>query len=298
MVRIVLFVLITVSAGIYFGGSNKVAHFRYEIYGEEMLWDPTFLNMDTQILGWFFPKGQVALFLDQNEFIGPNTFIGMIYAEILQIMYGSYYIWGNALGIYLAYQYYLACKRGDGAGMASSSSSSSSSIRPTKLKEERMTHDQHWRRLMMFMTAWTGTYVLNFTMNLLFPAVSPRIYIAEEYENEISGLFFANMIRSALKGAAANSYSAFPSGHCGMSWLPAYMAHRMGFSRYAYYAKIAAVLITSATIVLRYHYFVDMLFATVLFTFGIIAGNLYSQDVYEKHVIGPARKHEDESFDV
>ncbi len=39
----------------------------------------------------------------------------------------------------------------------------------------------------MFLTGWLGTFLLNFALNLTFPAVSPRIYLADEYQFEIKG---------------------------------------------------------------------------------------------------------------
>ena len=284
LIRVGLIVTLTVAAGIYFGGSNQVARFRYELYGEAMLWDATLLQWDNVLWGWIFPKGQLALYLDTHPYIGPTTTIGKVYAEVLQIMYASYYLWGNAIAVYLLLQYVFSCWKPAGVWQTILSKIEHHIVGDTTSRA--LTPEQHWRRLMMFSTAWTGTYILNFTLNMMVPAVSPRIYLAREYQHEIEGLYFANMIRSALTGAAANSFSAFPSGHCGLSWLPAYMAHRFRFARYAKIVRGAAVLITLATIVLRYHYFVDMLFATILLGFGVAAGNLYSQSVYDACVLG------------
>ena len=58
-------------------------------------------QMDDFLLGWLFPKGQLALALDGNAYVGPATVIGKIVAEVLQILYASYYFWGNGLLIYL-----------------------------------------------------------------------------------------------------------------------------------------------------------------------------------------------------
>jgi hypothetical protein len=81
----------------------------------------------------------------------------------------------------------------------------------------------------MFLTAWLGTFLFNFLLNLAVPAMSPRIHIALEYTNEIKGIYFANLIRKALTSAASNTFSAFPSGHCGLSWLTAYIGYRIEY---------------------------------------------------------------------
>lgn len=65
--------------------------------------------MDNALLGWLFPKGQLALYLDTQSDFGVTTGIGRVYAEILQILYISYYFWGNAIGVWLAYQYFYYC---------------------------------------------------------------------------------------------------------------------------------------------------------------------------------------------
>ena len=284
VMRVSLIVTLTVAAGIYFGGSNQVARFRYELYGDAMLWDATLLHSDTLLWGWILPQGQLALWLDANEWMGPTTLVGNVYAEILQIMYASYYLWGNAMAVYLLLQYVVSCWTRTGRFQTILSRIETSVVGDTT--SPNLTPEQHWRRLMMFSTAWTGTYILNFTINLMVPAVSPRIYLAQEYQHDIEGLYFCHRIRSALKGAAANSFSAFPSGHCGLSWLSAVLAHRFGFRRYAKVVRGAAVLITLATIVLRYHYFVDALSATLLLAFGMAAGNLYRQSAFDACVTG------------
>jgi len=92
--------------------------------------------------------------------------------------------------------------------------------------------------------------------------------------------FFANMIRSALTSAASNTFSAFPSGHCGLSWLTVVIAHRIGYVTYAKISGLAAALITLATLVLRYHYFVDALFSVVLVLFGALVGGFGSPKHY------------------
>jgi hypothetical protein len=38
--------------------------------------------MDEALLGWAFPRGQLSLWLDTNEYIGVTTTIGMLYTEV------------------------------------------------------------------------------------------------------------------------------------------------------------------------------------------------------------------------
>jgi hypothetical protein len=258
--RLAQFILLATAVIIFFDGTNIANRARYAREGDDLLQDEALLAMDDTLLGWAFPKGQISLWLDKNKYIGVTSTIGMIYTEILQVMYASYYLWGNGLGAWLAAHYFYRVL-----------------YRKTRSRTDKM----EWRRIQMFLTAWLGTFLFNFLLNLAVPAVSPRIYLKDLYVNEVKGLYFANLIRKALTSAASNTFSAFPSGHCGLSWLTAYIGYRIGYPRFFKASLAAAITITLATLVLRYHYFVDMLFATTLLAFGVFVGNFQSQRVYD-----------------
>ncbi len=55
--------------------------------------------------------------------------------------------------------------------------------------------------------AWVMTYFLNFLGNLLVPAVSPRIYLANFYEEQIEGIYFAVRFLLLLLGFLFVTYS-------------------------------------------------------------------------------------------
>lgn len=60
----------------------------------------------------------------------------------------------------------------------------------------------------MYLTAWVGTFLLNFLLNLVFPAVSPRIYIADEYRNEVRGTAGLKPDLCLLHSERGNFFSA------------------------------------------------------------------------------------------
>eukprot|EP01006_Ploeotia_vitrea_P027281 TRINITY_DN60129_c0_g1_i1.p1 TRINITY_DN60129_c0_g1~~TRINITY_DN60129_c0_g1_i1.p1 ORF type:complete len:462 (+),score=176.61 TRINITY_DN60129_c0_g1_i1:8-1393(+) len=277
LVRFVAFVLLIIAVPLYFTGSNVALHSRFAVEGRAMLYDDVLLRMDEMLLGWLFPRGQLALWLDTNEFVGGRSWISPFYVDVLQVMYASYYLWGNAFAVWLMYKFWVG-EAASGDVRDDDLKSAEGKLKRTIAMYERtrLTSNQLWRRVCMFVTAWVSTYLFNFALNIVFPAVSPRIYLASDYTNELNGLLFTRLIRGALTKAAANSYSAFPSGHCGLSWLAAYASYRMGYEKFGRIAGVAAVLITSATQVLRYHYFVDMVFAIALLACGALAGNLSS----------------------
>jgi hypothetical protein len=101
---------------IFYDGSNVINRHRYAQRGETMLYDEVLLKMDEALLGWLYPKGQLALYLDTQPDFGVTTEFGRIYAEIFQVLYISYYFWGNAIGVILAanYFYYSVYKKNKG----------------------------------------------------------------------------------------------------------------------------------------------------------------------------------------
>jgi len=268
--RLLQFLLFASAVIIFFDGTNIANRARYAREGKALLHDEMLLRMDTALLGWAFPKGQISLWLDTNTVIGVTSTIGILCTEVLQVMYASYYLWGNGLGAWLAFQYFYRM------------------LYLKQAKTARRSDRVEWRRIQMFLTAWLGTFLFNFLLNLAVPAVSPRIYIATDYKNEVRGVFFANLIRRALTSAASNTFSAFPSGHCGLSWLTAYIGYRIGYRQFFRASFAAAITITTATLCLRYHYFVDMLFATVLLGFGVWLGGFITQPLYDQSITATA----------
>jgi len=274
LTRGVQFVLLMLSVLIYYDGSNVVNRYRYAQIGDAMLYDEVLLKMDESLLGWLYPRGQLALYLDTQPTFGVTSVFGEVYAEVFQILYVSYYFWGNAIGVYLAFQYfYFHVYRKDAS--------------QTK---KRLA----WRRVQMFVTAWVGGFVMNHLINLIFPAVSPRIYIKDLYVNELKGLWVLKGLRSAVTNAAANTFSAFPSGHCGLSILAVLLSVRLNLSKlYTAVVALTTVLIVLATQVLRYHYFVDFLFSFIVVAFGAWLGGFVTAQQF-KSSLGTGVEAEDE----
>jgi hypothetical protein len=164
---------------LYHLGTHKTIHLM-----ERELWDSTLLHLDRTILGGFFPEGQLALWADGSTWIGPDSFLGRSVTEVLQLLYFSYYIWGNALVIYMGLDYFYACFKNG------------------------WRHDKgRWRKIQMLLLCFVGTYLLNYSVNFIFPAVSPRIYLADRYQNELRGFWIGDLMRYVLPRPIAR----FPS---------------------------------------------------------------------------------------
>eukprot|EP01135_Chromosphaera_perkinsii_P006381 Nk52_evm110s485 gene=Nk52_evmTU110s485 len=215
---------------------------------ERKLYDFALTSIDDLLLGFAFPHGQIALWTDKNEWIGPTSLVGKLLTEVLTVFYVSYYLWGVVVALLLLRD----------LGKAHGSN-------PLKA------NSIEWSRTQMFMCTWLGTYMLNFLLNLIFPAVSPRLYLVDQYTNPLEGFAIADALNKSVKEAAKGSFGAFPSGHVAISWAVA-LAGKHHYPFYGKIASYAASLITAATLVLRYHYFIDALGAMVLVYFGLSFG--------------------------
>jgi hypothetical protein len=166
-VRAVMIAVMLTAVLLYHLGTHKTIHLM-----ERELWDSTLLHLDRTILGGFFPEGQLALWADGSTWIGPDSFLGRSITEVLQLLYFSYYIWGNALVIYMGLDYFYACFKNG------------------------WRHDKgRWRKIQMLLLCFVGTYLLNYSVNFIFPAVSPRIYLADRYQNELRGFWVGDLMR-------------------------------------------------------------------------------------------------------
>jgi len=218
--------------------------------------DSYLLEMDKWLLGWLFPEGQVALWLDKSEILNPATFVGRLITEILQLSYTSYYLWGYLTLLMLMYRYAWSCYKGESA-------------------------DVKLIQLKMYICGWLFTYYLNFFFNLAFPAKSPRIYMKESYSHPLNGFGLAGHLRMA--STDDSSFGTFPSGHVGGSFVAALYGIRL-FGGFGKLSTVAAIFITFATVLLRYHYFVDVIGAIPVVLMGLLFGLFLPSDRYHKYV--------------
>ena len=203
--------------------------------------DAELLSWDVALLGWLFPQGQLALFLDTAPYISPSSFLGRFIVEILNVFYISYYVWGYAvfvlLGGYCLYYHF----------------------RPAGSKEEEK--HEALKRLETFVGIWAAGFLVTFFMNLSVPAVSPRLYLKPLYKTEITGFGLAKLTRSAFE--VDKSFGTFPSGHVSESYAIAWAASciltpNKWHMRFRYWLWLASTLIAIATLWLRYHYVIDV----------------------------------------
>ncbi len=92
--RLLLYVLLATGPGVYYDGSNQALRPRYAQEGSDMLYDGFLVQLDEALVGFLWPFGQLALWLDQSPLIGPASFVGRCYTEVLQVRsYGCMDVW-------------------------------------------------------------------------------------------------------------------------------------------------------------------------------------------------------------
>ena len=130
---------------VLFLGSSRVAV-------RKTLKDEIIIKMDTFFLGWAFPKGQLALYLDNNSFLGPLSSLGQLINNTLQIFYFLYYfipyfsLYG--LGLYRCVKETLFRKRSLGG------------------KSE--TYKKTWAKTFYYFSAYNFTYICVFFIKIIF----------------------------------------------------------------------------------------------------------------------------------
>ena len=206
--------------------------------------DYLLLAGDTALLGWAFPQGQLALFVETIPGIAPSDPLGKLIVEVLNLVYISFYWWGYSLLAIFAIDCIRTILRGE-----------------KKCRNARFTSwTQALWRLEMFSCTWALCFLVIFSVNMIVPAMSPRLYLQDEYKTNLSGFGLAGFTRSFLE--VDNSYGAFPSGHVGESLTVGIAAYLLLSSRMKWYAIVstaAGLLISFATLWLRYHYVMDII---------------------------------------
>jgi len=260
------------------------------------LWDKEILWLDTTLVGWIFPKGQLALWAEQSPVFSPAQPVGKWMTEILQLAYMSYYLWGNVFMAWLLLKTIVTSYKSQGADESIELTSGTERALPKQDEPKQLSvSDETWLKTRMLLYGWIAAYLASFMINFMFPAMSPRLFLEKEYHTELTGVFIGKILLNAIKSAAGGdssaplSFGSFPSGHCGITWLAAVAAHRLGYIRYSKVATCGACLMTLAIVYMRYHYFSDGVASMVLLAAGLRAGMMRRTDPTRPHSHTPSR---------
>lgn len=234
--RVCLMVVLSSALPAFFFGTGGVI----SAHSPPTLRDKELLSVDNFLLGWIFPKGQFALWMDNNSVFGPTSVLGSIIVDLLTIIYVSYYLWSYIIMIIYIWR-------------------AISHERKQSLKSEV----HAWDTAEGYMSCWIFSFVMTFIINILCPAKSPRIYIKDDYKNPLDGFGLRHLIGGVIH--QDDSFGSFPSGHVGETLAVALASYYIGFTpKFSKFCLVVTFLVGVATLWLRYHYFVDVLAGVVV----------------------------------
>jgi glycerol-3-phosphate O-acyltransferase / dihydroxyacetone phosphate acyltransferase len=114
-----------------------------------------------------------------------------------------------------------------------------------------------------FITAFATLYALSFLGYLFLPARGPIVHMAEQFATPLAGGRMHAVVVASID-RLGGPHGAFPSLHLGASFLAMWfdLRHRNTLRGLIYLPLV--VLIAAATVILRYHYVVDLIAGVAL----------------------------------
>jgi hypothetical protein len=113
-----------------------------------------------------------------------------------------------------------------------------------------------------FLTGWVFLYSISFLGYLFAPAHGPLVYHAGDYTVSLTGNYFYKLVLDGVE-ASGGLQGVFPSLHVGGSvYLCLYDLQENRLRGLTYLPLV--LMIYAATIVLRYHYVIDLIAGTLL----------------------------------
>lgn len=200
--------------------------------------DQLFVDFDTFILGKFFPKGQISLWLDVHPILNPETSLGIFFNTIFQFFYMIYYL----VPVISVFGYPLTGVIKETIKLCKNNGVYSDN------------YDKAWDHLYFFGSCFIHSYMPVIFGNTLFPAWSPRLYLKKEYTRELKFYYLIQKI-SIRKNKSANS---FPSGHVSETCIYIFAMHLFCYKKLEIFSLICSTMIAMSTVILRYHYFADV----------------------------------------
>jgi membrane-associated phospholipid phosphatase len=123
-----------------------------------------------------------------------------------------------------------------------------------------------------FLTGWVFTYALSYLGYIFIPARGPGYWFADEYQSALQGGFFYDVVQRGVE-QTGGWQGAFPSLHVAGSLYLCLFELRTNRLRGLIFLPLV-VLIYGATVVLRYHYVVDLIVGTVVAVICLPVGRM------------------------
>jgi len=113
-----------------------------------------------------------------------------------------------------------------------------------------------------FLTGLVFTYAISFLGYIFLPARGPAVYHAADYQTALGGGYFYHLVLQGVE-TTGGMQGAFPSLHVGASLYLCLFELETNRLRGLIYLPLV-ILIYVSTLVLRYHYVVDLLAGTII----------------------------------
>jgi membrane-associated phospholipid phosphatase len=135
--------------------------------------------------------------------------------------------------------------------------------------------DRKHHELEHLFLAVTIGFFISYVGYLLVPAVGPRFTLADQQAGPVKGLFWGNRILDFLTAHEFNKRDCFPSGHTGITLIVLYYAHAHHKKLFLFLLPVGILLIL-ATVFLRLHYVIDVVFGFVLAAMAILIAETWN----------------------
>jgi len=120
----------------------------------------------------------------------------------------------------------------------------------------------------VFITAFVVTYAISFMGHLFLPARGPIVFYASDFSHILSGGgYFHKLVVDSID-KAGGPHGAFPSLHVGVTWFVCYFDLKFNRIRGLLYLPLVVLIIIS-TVLLRYHYVIDLIAGVAIGTFSV-----------------------------
>jgi len=138
---------------------------------------------------------------------------------------------------------------------------------------------QKFEELNLGITIIVATFYLNYIGYILVPAVGPRFTLVANtpytiipiLKDDLKGVFLFRFLYDSLYKLELNKVDCFPSGHTAITLLIIYLSYKYARKMFYLFLIIGTLLIL-ATVFIRYHYIVDIIFAIPLAILGYYIG--------------------------
>lgn len=131
-----------------------------------------------------------------------------------------------------------------------------------------------------FLASLTIFHSLNYLCYLLVPVTGPQHYVPYMYTEKLPFSMVGEKLHEIIHFAQNNYIDCFPSGHLGSTLLVAFWMFRIK-DQIRYPMLFMTVMIALATMTLRYHYLLDLVFAIPLMGLSYFLGKKLIPVVHE-----------------